>query len=241
MIWAEELVPRCMNKELEKYGGLLIPNKGGYSMKHIYLHKERAQSKGGALRVVPRHYTNPRQYRMIDSSTVIAMITESKASQEVNLARAKAALEMALIAEHAQIPALSRLNSFLKCLTRVIASQDPFEALVEGMLNRALLMWFTLDSTDSDRQVAQVVAEDGVCGHFDKQHRAELLIPQIVYDHKSDARHSRAHVLTRTFIPRRKVAYELAANKDMMVTWFQSAHMSDNQRGLKVNMVIISV
>ena len=105
-----------------------------------------------------------------------------------------------------------------------------------SLLERALLEWWTLDSTRAQTGLKQWTAMDQVSGHLDAQHRAYCLYPEVL-----DIRRLAFHDKARTIIPRRNVAFELEASTDQMMAWWQSVHLSDRDRGTKTSMTVLSV
>ena len=230
-----------MKAQLKERGGLFVPCKG-ISMKHIYLHhnprkRRRSTNPASFLRVVPHQATNEKKTMDITVAAAKSILRSCGSTREIWAQQAKGLLQMGLIAKTCGIKELDRTGGFLACLGLALADKD-WMALDTDMsiLKRALLQWWTLDSTRAQNSVKQWTAMDQVSGHFDTQHRADCLFPEVL-----DIRRLESGITAQTIIPRRKVAYELEASSDQMIAWWQSVHFSDRRRGIDTSMTVLSI
>ena len=149
-------------------------------------------------------------------------------------------LTMSLIVKAWEIKALDRSFFWGGCLGLSMADQDWMvhepAAKNLSLLERALLHWWTLDSTRSQSGLKQWCALSHVSGHFDAQHRADCLIPEVLHIEGLGSLKT-----AQKIIPRRNVAFELEASADQMLAWWQSVHMSDHLRGIETFMTVLSL
>jgi len=229
-----------MTANIKNHGGVYIPLKG-YSMKFIYMssidkRKVGQRVKKGYIRESPHHVTNLRETCTLWTAAAVSAAQRCKSTRLVFVARAAALLHMSMAGAAAGIPVLDRSPGFYACLGRVLAGTDPFcDHKMLSLKDRALLFWWCLDSTDSSRGIAHWTANCPISGHFDKQHRPEVMFPVA----KKDAAASRNFACT--ILPRRNVSYALRVDCDQALTWLQSVHLSDRSRGTSTAMTIVSV
>ena len=229
-----------MRAAVKQNGGVLLPLKG-YSMKYVYMssvHKRKlgGRTKTGYVRESPHHVTNQRKTWTLRTQQAVATARQSEATRLVFLARAGALLKMSIVAESAGIPVMDRSVGFYICLGRVLADKDPFADMkLLSLKERALLYWWGLDSTESSRGISHWTAACPISGHFDKQHRAEVMFP--CRQRESEP----GNMTTRTILPRRNASYALQVDSDQALTWLQSVHLSDRSRGISTAMTIVSV
>ena len=242
-LWASGVkLPAKLQEEVAVRGGLWFGHNGA-TLRHIYLHHE-PKGKKGLLRIVPHQATNQRLTCITTTTAARRLVIDCVATRTIWLQRAWGLLKMSLIAElDIQLKVMTRLPGFLKCLSLVLNDEDFLARETVGLrmrlVDRALMHWWTLDSTESQRGISLWPAHDHISGHFDKQHRAEILFPEVMHPRALGQRYRRP--VARTIIPFRNFSFALRASQDQMLCWLQSVHVSDAERGSETSMTVVSV
>jgi len=235
-------LPAKLQAQVAARGGLWIGHNGA-TLRHIYLHTEPKGDKG-LLRIVPHQATNQRMACVTSTLAARQLVIKCTSTRAIWLQRAWGLLRMSLIAEvDVQLKVMSRMGGFLKCLSLVLNDEDFLACEPVGVtmriIDRALLHWWTLDSTKSQRGIALWSAHDHISGHFDKQHRAEVLFPEVMHPRLLGQR--RVRPVARTIVPFRNFSFAMRASQDQMLCWLQSVHISDSGRGGNTSMTVVSV
>jgi len=177
-------LPEKLQEQVAARGGLWL-GVNGATLRHLYLHHE-PNGKKGLLRIVPHQATNQRMACITTTIAARRLVISCAATRTIWLQRAWGLLRMSLIAEvDDELQIMSRLDGFLKCLALVLNDLDFLAqetiALEMRIVDRALLHWWTLDSTKNQRGISLWAAHDHISGHFDSQHHSEVLVPEVLH------------------------------------------------------------